>query len=137
VLPEFFVDKIRLAKRPEPADPFAAPLADFMRRVEGGSASTVALLDFLGLRNDSHNARRLAKSMESIGCIPIKSRILRPGGFRQSACRGWSLAAVQLVKHPARATSPASVALPSLASAPGDTVQGGTFTPSHVQAGQP
>ena len=52
--------------------------------------STVALLDLLDVPHTTGNARRLAKTMRSLGFIPLKSRRLTPGGFRDTTIRGWA-----------------------------------------------
>jgi hypothetical protein len=52
--------------------------------------STVALLDLLGFPPTTANARRLARTMRSMGWVGIKSRRLAPGGWRTTECRGWS-----------------------------------------------
>ena len=52
--------------------------------------STVALLDLLDVPQTTGNARRLAKTMRSLGFIPLKSRRLMPGGFRDTTIRGWA-----------------------------------------------
>jgi hypothetical protein len=54
------------------------------------SISTVALLDLLDVPATTGNARRLARTMRSMGFIPLKSRRLMPGGFRQTSARGWT-----------------------------------------------
>jgi hypothetical protein len=54
------------------------------------STSTVALLDLLGFPPTTGNARRLARTMRSMGWVGIKSRRLAPGGWRTTECRGWS-----------------------------------------------
>src|SRR6266576_5995501 len=54
------------------------------------SISTVALLDLLDVPPTTGNARRLAQTMRSMGFIPLKSRRLMPGGFRDTTIRGWS-----------------------------------------------
>jgi hypothetical protein len=54
------------------------------------SISTVALLDLLDVPHTTGNARRLAKTMRSMGFIPFKSRRLEPGGFRDTTIRGWA-----------------------------------------------
>ncbi len=54
------------------------------------SISSVALLDLLDLPVTTGNARRLAKTMRSMGFIPLKSRRLAPGGFRDTTIRGWT-----------------------------------------------
>jgi hypothetical protein len=52
--------------------------------------STVALLDLLGFPVTTGNARRLARTMRSMGWVGLKSRRIAPGGWRTSECRGWS-----------------------------------------------
>jgi hypothetical protein len=54
------------------------------------AVSTVALLDLLGLPKTTGNGRRVAQSMRSLGFIPIKSRRLMPGGYRDTVTRGWA-----------------------------------------------
>jgi len=54
------------------------------------SISTVALLDLLDVPPTTGNGRRLAQTMRSMGFIPLKSRRLTPGGFRDTTIRGWS-----------------------------------------------
>ena len=70
------------------ADPLK-PLAEAaVRGMEG--VSTFALLDLLGLRKTTSNARRISPTMRSLGFIPIKSRRLMPGGYRDTVTRGWA-----------------------------------------------
>ena len=52
--------------------------------------STVALLDVLNFAATTGNARRLARTMRSLGWVGIKSRRLAPGGWRSTECRGWA-----------------------------------------------
>jgi hypothetical protein len=52
--------------------------------------STVALLALLNFPPTTGNARRLARTMKSMGWVGIKSRRLAPGGWRTTECRGWS-----------------------------------------------
>ena len=52
--------------------------------------SSSALLDLLDVPQTTGNARRLAKTMRSMGFIPLKSRRLTPGGFRDTTIRGWA-----------------------------------------------
>jgi hypothetical protein len=54
------------------------------------STSTVALLALLDFPSTTGNARRLARTMRSLGWVGIKSRRLAPGGWRTTECRGWS-----------------------------------------------
>jgi hypothetical protein len=57
--------------------------------------STVALLDILNFTATTGNARRLARTMRSMGWVGIKSRRLAPGGWRTTECRGWARPARQ------------------------------------------
>jgi hypothetical protein len=54
------------------------------------SISSVALLALLDVPPTTGNARRLAQTMRSMGFIPLKSRRLIPGGFRDTTIRGWA-----------------------------------------------
>jgi hypothetical protein len=54
------------------------------------STSTVALLNLLGFPPTTGNARRLARTMRSMGWVGLKSRRLAPGGWRTTECRGWA-----------------------------------------------
>jgi hypothetical protein len=54
------------------------------------STSTVALLALLDFPTTTGNARRLARTMRSMGWVGIKSRRLAPGGWRTTECRGWA-----------------------------------------------
>jgi hypothetical protein len=54
------------------------------------STSSVALLALLDFPVTTGNARRLARTMRSLGWVGIKSRRLAPGGWRTTECRGWS-----------------------------------------------
>jgi hypothetical protein len=54
------------------------------------SISSSALLDLVDVPHTTGNARRLAKTMRSMGFIPLKSRRLEPGGFRDTTIRGWA-----------------------------------------------
>jgi hypothetical protein len=54
------------------------------------TAALLDLLDLLGLRKTTGNGRRLAHSMRSLGFVPIKSRRLTPGGYRDTVTRGWA-----------------------------------------------
>jgi hypothetical protein len=70
------------------ADPWRKKVESAVRGV--GAMSSAALLDLLRVPATTGTARRLAKIMRSIGFIPIKSRRLMPGGFRDTVTRGWS-----------------------------------------------
>jgi hypothetical protein len=86
-----WIDKLRAAT-PEPAappqDPWHRRLSKALEGVE--AMSTVALLDLLDARPTSGKARRLAAIMRELKFIPIKSRRLVPGGFRDTVTRGWT-----------------------------------------------
>ena len=69
------------------ADPWRKKLEDAVRGKD--AVSTSALLDLLGVPKTTGNARRIAKTMRSLGFISIKSRRLMPGGFRDTVARGW------------------------------------------------
>ena len=70
------------------ADPLRGKVEAVVRGME--AVSTVALLDLLGLPKTTGNSRRIAPTMRSLGFIPIKSRRLMPGGYRDTVTRGWA-----------------------------------------------
>jgi hypothetical protein len=70
------------------ADPWKRTLERDLRGVE--AMSTVALLDLLGLPATTANARRLARTMRSMGWVGLKSRKLVPGGVKDTISRGWA-----------------------------------------------
>jgi hypothetical protein len=70
------------------ADPFRQKLEAAVRGKE--AISTAALLDLLDVPKTTGNARRVGKTMRSLGYVPIKSRKLIPGGFRDTVARGWA-----------------------------------------------
>jgi hypothetical protein len=86
-----FLEKMRAA-----ADQLDAPPPDPWRKtiakaVDGVDAmSTVALLDLVGARPTTSNARRLAAIMLDLGFVRIQSRRLMPGGLRDTVTRGWA-----------------------------------------------
>jgi hypothetical protein len=61
--------------------------------------STVALLDILNFTSTTANARRLARTMRSMGWVGIKSRRLAPGGWRTTECRGWARPSREVVRQ--------------------------------------
>ena len=70
------------------ADPYREKVEAAVRGKQ--AISTAALLDLLGMRKNTGTARRVAKTMRSLGFVPIKSRKLIPGGFRDTVARGWA-----------------------------------------------
>lgn len=78
--------KAKLAERD--ADPLRANVEATVRGME--AVSTVALLDLIGLPKTTGNGRRIARTMRSLGFIPIKTRRLMPGGYRDTVTRGWA-----------------------------------------------
>jgi len=71
------------------ADPLREKVESMTRGME--AVSTFALLDLLGLPKTTGNGRRIAQTMRSLGLfIPIKSRRLMPGGYRDTVTRGWT-----------------------------------------------
>lgn len=87
-----FIEKMREAARqfeaPLPPDPWQKRLEKALAGIEG--MSTVALLDLVGARPTTQNARRLAAIMRELKFIPIQSRRLMPGGYRDTVSRGWA-----------------------------------------------
>ena len=86
-----FLGRIEQARN-ELAERSADP---WRKKVEGAvsgkdAISTAALLDLVRQPANTGTARRLAKVMRSMGFIPIKSRRLMPGGFRDTVARGWA-----------------------------------------------
>jgi hypothetical protein len=79
------------------ADPLRGSVEAIVRRME--SIGTAPLLDMLGLPKTTGNARRLGETMRSLGFVPIKSRRLNPGGYRDTVTRGWARP-VRLPKTP-------------------------------------
>jgi hypothetical protein len=82
------LDKLSAEQAQRNADPLRAPLEGIVRGMD--AVSTHALLDLIGLRNTTGNGRRIAPSMRALGFVPIKSRQLMPGGWRDTASRGWA-----------------------------------------------
>src|SRR3954471_3550987 len=86
-----FLEKIRNAGKQldaPPPDPWQKIIA---RAIEGIDAiSTTALLQVVDGRRTSSNARRIAAVMRDLNFIPIQSRRLMPGGFRDTVTRGWA-----------------------------------------------
>jgi len=70
------------------ADPLLEKVSATVRGMD--AISTHALLDLIGLPNTTSNARRISKTMKSLGFVPIKSRRLMPGGYRDTVSRGWA-----------------------------------------------
>ena len=89
--PMSFLDRLNRASaelEKRAADPF---LERVEAAVHGKQAiSSAALLDLLDLPKTTGNARRVGKTMRSMGFVPIKSRRLMPGGFRDTVARGWA-----------------------------------------------
>ena len=86
-----------------------------VRGMEG--ISTFAVLDLVGLPKTTGNARRISATMRSLGFIPIKSRRLMPGGYRDTVTRGWARPIREL-----RTSSPTMKPIPA---SPGANHQGG------------
>jgi hypothetical protein len=86
-----WIETLRRASEPavRPDVPWAGAVA---RVLPGGitSISTVAVLDLLDMPVTTGNARRVAAAMRALGFVPIKSRRLAPGGFRDTTIRGWA-----------------------------------------------
>jgi hypothetical protein len=78
--------KAELARRN--ADPLRGKVEATVRGMD--AVSTAALLDLIGLPKSTGNGRRIALSMRALGFVPIKSRRLMPGGYRDTVTRGWA-----------------------------------------------
>ena len=70
------------------ADPLREKVEGIVRGME--AISSHSLLDLLGLPKTTGNARRISPTMRSLGFVPIKSRRLMPGGWRDTVTRGWA-----------------------------------------------
>ena len=70
----------------------ADPLRKKIEAAVGGKQmiSTSALLDLLDMPKTVGSARRVARTMRELNFIPVKSRRLEPGGFRDTVARGWA-----------------------------------------------
>ena len=90
------------------ADPLREKVEGVVRGME--AVSTVALLDLLGLSKTTGNGRRIAPTMRTLGFVPIKSRRLMPGGYRDTVTRGWARP-VRQVGYRARGEKVGSVPL--------------------------
>ena len=85
------------------ADPLRGVVETTVRGME--AVSTVALLDLIGLPKTTGNARRVSKTMRALGFVPIKSRRLMPGGYRDTVTRGWARPIRQLEASQVNRTS--------------------------------
>jgi hypothetical protein len=86
-----FTERIRLAAEEltrHEVDPLLGKVETIVRGME--AISTAALLDLIGLPKTTGNARRISGTMRSLGFVPIKSRRLMPGGYRDTVTRGWA-----------------------------------------------
>jgi hypothetical protein len=86
-----FIEKMRAAAMElenPPPDPWRKALEPFLKGVD--AISTVGLLDLVGARHTTKNARRIAAIMYDLRFVKIQSRKLQPGGFRSSVARGWA-----------------------------------------------
>jgi hypothetical protein len=74
------------------AESDADPLREKVETVVRGmkAIGTNALLDLIGLPPTTGNARRISRTMQSLGFVPIKSRRFMPGGWRDTVTRGWA-----------------------------------------------
>jgi hypothetical protein len=70
------------------ADPFRAKVEAAVRGMQ--AISTRSLLDLIGLPKTTGSGRRIAPTMRKLGFVPIRSRRLEPGGWRDTVTRGWA-----------------------------------------------
>jgi hypothetical protein len=52
--------------------------------------STRSVCNLIDVEPATGNARKIAAVMRILGYVPIKSRRLAPGGFRDTTTRGWA-----------------------------------------------
>jgi hypothetical protein len=98
ILAKLHAAEAELARRS--TDPWQKTLEAAVQDME--AISTVALMELLGVPKTTGSARRIAKIMRSIGFVPIKSRGLMPGGFRDTIGRGWARPVREARLHGAR-----------------------------------
>jgi hypothetical protein len=82
------IDRLAAEFASHAADPLLEKVEAIVRGQE--AIGTAPLLDLLGLNKTTANGRRLARTMRSLGFVPIKSRRLMPGGYRDTVTRGWA-----------------------------------------------
>ena len=86
-----FIERMREASErldAPPPDPWLKPISAALKGVQ--AMSTVALLDIVHAAHTTKNSRRLAAIMRDLKFIPIQSRRLMPGGYRNTVTRGWA-----------------------------------------------
>ena len=82
------IDQARIERAQRDADPLREKVKAIVCGME--AISSAALLDLLGQKNTTGNGRRVAPTMRALGFVPIKSRRLMPGGYRDTVTRGWA-----------------------------------------------
>lgn len=82
--------KVQLAQADAERD--TDPLLPLVAAAVSGfdALSTTAILIMVGMRPTTGNARKVARSMRTLGYVPIVSRLIPPGAAASSACRGWA-----------------------------------------------
>jgi hypothetical protein len=80
--------RARAERAQRPADPLGKTVAAAVGGFD--HISTVAVLNSIGMRPTTANARRIAPTMRSLGFVPMKSRRFEPGGHFGTAARGWA-----------------------------------------------
>ena len=105
----FHAEEAKLAQHD--GDPLLRLVAEAVAPFD--SVSSNAILTMVGLPVTAANARKVARSMRTLGFVPIKSNRLVPGGYRQNVTRGWARP-LRAVKISASVnTLPASPASPN------------------------
>jgi hypothetical protein len=82
------LDRLIAERARSDADPLREKVQATMR--DRDAIGTAPLLDLLNMRNTTGNARRISQTMRALGFVPIKSRRLEPGGYRDTVTRGWT-----------------------------------------------
>jgi hypothetical protein len=93
------IEQAAAEHRQREADPLRDKVAAITRCMD--AVSTAALLDLIGLPKTTSNGRRIAPSMRSLGFVPIKSRRLMPGGWKDTVTRGWARPTREKTRQPA------------------------------------
>jgi hypothetical protein len=109
-----FIEKMQEAARQfdaPPPDPWRKIIEKALRGVE--VMSTAALLDIVDAGRTTANGRRLAAVMRELKFIPIQSRRLMPGGFRDTVTRGWTRP-VRPLSKPSKVERSQAATLPPL-----------------------
>jgi hypothetical protein len=80
--------KVGAVQRREPVPWLGAVTRALPPKIE--TISTRSICNLIDVEPTTGNARKVSAVMKTLGYVPIKSRRLAPGGFRDSTIRGWA-----------------------------------------------